>query len=123
MGYVGLTTRRLATLATTTVEPYDDLLQEINTAQAIDALAAEMKRRIVGTPIVDIPDLERIEEPEEDTSDKWKVTARVLTYEGRIYVPKHYLLRNKVISLFHDNPEFDLIQALKTAKSVPQDFH
>jgi len=65
IGYGRLTARPLATLATTTVEPYNDLLQEMETAQAIHALAADVKRRIVGTPNVDIPDQERINEPEE----------------------------------------------------------
>jgi len=51
------TARLLAPLAATTVEPYDDLLQEIKAAQAIDTLAANLKHKIVGTPIVDIPDL------------------------------------------------------------------
>jgi len=57
IGYERPTARLLATLAATTVEPYDDLLQEIKTAQAIDPFAAEVKHRIVGTPIDDIPDL------------------------------------------------------------------
>jgi hypothetical protein len=61
IGYEGATARLLATLATNTVEPYNDLLQEIKTAQAIDALAADVKRRIVGTPIIDIPDLQRLD--------------------------------------------------------------
>jgi len=69
---------------TNTVEPYDDLLQEIKTAHAIDAFAADMKRRIVGTLTVDIPDLQRIEDLEEDSGNEWKVTTGVLTYEGRI---------------------------------------
>jgi len=54
-----------ANLATTTVEPYDDFHQEINSAKAMDALAVDVKRMIVGTPIVDIHDLKRIEELEE----------------------------------------------------------
>jgi len=99
IGYERPTARLLATLATTTVEPYDDLLQEIKTAQAIDALGADVKCRIVSTPIVDIPDPQRIDELEEDSSNEWKATAGVLAYEGRIYVPKNDLLRNKVISL------------------------
>jgi hypothetical protein len=61
IGYEGATARLLATLATNAVELYNDLLQEIKTAQAIDALAADVKRRIVGTPIVDIPDLQRLD--------------------------------------------------------------
>jgi hypothetical protein len=68
-------------LAVTTVEPYNDLFQEIKTAQAIDTSAADVKDRIVGTPIVDISDLQRIDELEEESSNKLKVTARILTYE------------------------------------------
>jgi hypothetical protein len=64
IGYERPTARLMATLATHPVEPYDDLLQEIKTAQAIDALAADVMRRIVGTSIVDIPDLQRIHELE-----------------------------------------------------------
>jgi hypothetical protein len=62
IGYERPTAQLLVTLATTTVEPIDDHLQEINPAQVIDALVADVKRRIVGTPIVDIPNLERIDE-------------------------------------------------------------
>jgi hypothetical protein len=102
LGYNRPTVRLLATMAATTVEPYDDLLQEIKAAQAIDALAADVKRRIVGTPIVDIADLQRIDELQEESTNQWKVTAGVLTYKGRIYVPKDDLLRNEVIRLFHD---------------------
>ena len=81
IGYKRPTVRLMATLATNTVEPYDDLLQEIKTSQAINVLAANVKRRIVGTPIVDNPDLQSIHELEEDSSDEWKVTTGALTYE------------------------------------------
>ena len=70
IGYERPTARLLATLVATTVEPYDDLLQEIKTAQAIDVLAADVKHRIVGTPIFDIPDLQRIDELEEESSNE-----------------------------------------------------
>jgi len=123
IGYERPTARLLATLATNTVEPYDHLLQEIKTAQAIDTLAADVKRRIFGTPIVDISDLQRIDEPEEDSSNEWKVPTGVLTYKGRIYVPKDDLLRNKVISLFHDNPESGHFGDLRTAELVSRDFY
>ena len=103
-------------MAATTIEQYNDILQEIKTAQAIDELAANVKHRIVGTPIVDIPDLQITDELEEEWSNEWKVTAGVLPYEERIYVPKDDLLRNKVISLFHDNPESSHLGALKTAE-------
>jgi hypothetical protein len=57
-------------LAATPIEPYDDLLQEIKAAQAIDALAADVKHKIVGTPNVDIPDLQRIDELEEESTNE-----------------------------------------------------
>ena len=123
IGYERPTARLLATLATNTVVPYDDLLQEIKTAQAIDALAANVKCWIVGTPIVNISNLQRIEELEEDSCNERKVSTAVLTYEGRICVPKHDLLRNKVISLFHDNPESGHFGALRTAELVSRDFY
>jgi len=66
MGYRGPTARLLASLLTDTIEPYDDLHQEFKTAQAFDVLAADVKRRIVGTPIVDIPNLQRMDELEDD---------------------------------------------------------
>jgi len=68
-------------------------------------VAADLEISIVGTAIADIPDLQRIDEFAEEVSNEWKVTAQVLTYEGRIYVPEDDLHRKKVISLFHDNPE------------------
>jgi hypothetical protein len=81
IGYQRPTARLLATLAATTVELYNDLRQEIKTAQAVDTLAADLKHRIVGTTNVDIADLQRISESEEESSNEWKVTAGVLTYE------------------------------------------
>jgi len=123
VAYKRLTARLLATWGTNTVEPYDDLLQEITTALAIDELGADVKPSIVGTPIVDIPDLQRIDELEEHSSNEWKVTTGVLTYKGRINVPKDDLLRNKVIHLFHHNPESGHFGALKTAQLVFGDIY
>jgi hypothetical protein len=56
-------------LATNCVEPYNDLVQKIITAQAIDVLAADMKCSIVSTLIIHISDLKRIDELEEDSSN------------------------------------------------------
>jgi len=102
------------------VEPYDDLLPAIKTAQASDSLAADMNRRIVGTPMVGLPDLPR---RVEDSSEEWQVTAGALTYKGRIYVAADDTLRSQVISLFHCNPESGHIGALKTAELVSRDFY
>ena len=123
ISYEGPTMRLLETLVTTTVELYHDLLQEIKTAHAIDKSAADVKFRITGTPIVDIPDQERIDVFEEDTSNKMKVTTRVLTYNGRIYIQIDDLLLNKVISCFHGNPECGHFRSLKTAELVTWDFY
>ena len=62
IGYERPTARLLATLATITVESYDDLLQEIKRAQAIEVLAADVKHTIISTQIIDIPNLQRIDE-------------------------------------------------------------
>jgi hypothetical protein len=86
-------------------------------------LAVDVKHRIVGTPIVDSTDLQIIDDLEEDSRNEWKVTTGVLTYKGRIYVPKDDLLRNKVISLFHVNPESGQFGDLKTAEFVSPDFY
>jgi hypothetical protein len=92
-------------------------------AQAIAALAADVKHKLVGTPIVDISDLQRIDQLEEELTNKWKATAGVLTYEGRIYVPKHDQLCNKDINLFPDNPESSHLGALKTTVLVSRDIY
>jgi len=119
IGYERPIARLLATLAAT-VEPYDDLLPAIKTAQASDSLAADVNRTIVGTPMVGLPDLPR---QAEDSRKEWKVTAGALTYKGRIYVPADDTLRSQVISLFHDNPESGHFGALKTADLVSRDFY
>jgi len=128
-GYERPTARLLATLAATTVEPYNNLLPAIKAAQASDSLATDVKRRIVGTPMVGDSDLSKTREPggpaddDEDLDKQWKVISGALTYEGRIYVPADASLRNKVISLFHDNPESGHFGALRTAELVSRDFY
>jgi hypothetical protein len=107
----------------TTVEPYEDLLPAIKTAEAYDVLAAEVKCRIVDTPIIGYPDLSKAGGPDGPTEEQWKVIMRVLTYEGRIYVPVDASLRNKVISHFHDNPESGDFGALSTVELIPRDFY
>ena len=82
-----------------------------------------MERRNVRTPIVDIPDLQRIDKLDEDLNNDCKVTARVSTYEGRLYVPTDDLIYNKVISLLHDNVDSDHFIAPETAELVLYDFH
>jgi hypothetical protein len=87
--YKSPSARLLATSMITTIELYDGLLEGIKTPQAIDVLAADGKSKIVSTPIVNILDFKRIDELEEDLSNEWKVTTRVLTYADGIYVPNN----------------------------------
>jgi len=86
-------------------------------------LAADVKHRIAGTPIVDTPDLQRKDVLEADSSNEWKVPAGVVTSNGRIYVPKDDLLPNNVMRLFHDNPEAGHVGALTPAEFVSRDFN
>ena len=123
IGYERPTARPLGTSATPTVEQYEDLVKEINTALAIDGLAVEVKHRIFGTQIVYIHDLQRIDDSVEEPRNEWKVTTTVLTYQERIYVPKDDLHPDKVMSLLHHNPESGHFGSLKTADLLSTDFH
>jgi len=122
-GYERPTARLLATLAVTTVESYDDLQPAIKAAQASDLLAADVKRRIVDTPMVGYADLSKTGGPDEPTEEQWTVISGALTDEERIYIPADASLRNKVISLFFDNPKSGHFGALRTAKLVSRDFY
>jgi len=74
-------------------------------------------------------DLSKTREPggpaddDENLDKQWKVILGALIYEGRRYIPADALLRNKVICLFHDNPESDHFGALRTAELVSRDFY
>jgi len=122
-GYERPTTRLFATFAVTTVQLYLDLLPAIKAVQASDSLAADVKRRIVDTRMVGYPDLSKAGGPDVPTKEQWKVISGALTYEWRIYVPADALLRNKVISVFHDNPESGHFGALRSAELVSRDFY
>jgi len=110
-GYERPTARLLATLVVTTVEPFSDLLPVIKAAQNTDPLATDMKNKIGGQD----------GSKNQDTDMQWKVSAGALTFEGRIYVAE--ALRNKVISLFHNNPESGHSGALRTAELVSRDLY
>jgi len=69
-GYERPTARLLATLAVTTVQPYDDLLLAIKAAQASDSLATNGKLRIVDTPMVGYPDLSKAGGPDGPTEEQ-----------------------------------------------------
>jgi len=109
-------------LATTNTEWYNDLHDEINTDKAINFLAADVKPRTVGTPIVNIHDLLRMDELDEEPSNKWNVTAGVSNCKGSMYVPRDDRLCNEVISLLHNTQESGHSGALKTTLLVSQDF-
>jgi len=96
------------------VEPYDDIMAAIITAQGSDSLAVDVSAKLVDRPAADGTDT-----AEKETQRV--VVAGALTYGGRIYVPAVDFLRGKVISLFHDNPESSQFGALKTNKLVSRD--
>jgi hypothetical protein len=113
IGYKSLVTRLLATVS---VEPYNDLMPAVITAQASDPLAADISAKLVDRPMIVGTDTAKEE-------SQWKVVAGVLTYERRIYVPAVDSLHGKVISLFHDNPDSGHFGALKTIELVSRDFN
>jgi hypothetical protein len=85
-------------------------------AQTSDPFAADVSGKLVDGPMIDGTDTGK-------QKSQWKVVVRVLTYEGRIYVPATDSLRGKVISLFHDNPESGHFGALKTPELLSRDFY
>lgn len=86
-------------------------------------LAADVKNWIVGIPIVDIPDLQRTDEVEEESSNESKVTTGVHTYKGRIYLTKDNLLRTKVVTPFPDNPKSGHFGVPQTAELVSRNIY
>lgn len=59
-----------------TVEPDHNLLPEFQTAQVSEWLATSVQCRIVGTPMVSLPDLPK---KAEDSSKEWEVITGALT--------------------------------------------
>lgn len=112
-----------ATLATAPVELYDHLIQDVNTAQVINVLAADVKHRTVGTPITDNFAQQLLHQHVADARNESKVTAIVLTYEGRIYIPMHDLLCFIIIRLLQDKSEFSSFGTLRTAELEYHNFH
>jgi hypothetical protein len=60
----------LGTMQTTTIERYDDLLQQIKSSRAIKKLAGDVMHRVLSISIMYIPNLQRIQELEEDSNNK-----------------------------------------------------
>jgi hypothetical protein len=98
------------------VDPYDNLMPKIITAQASDTLAVDVSAELVNRPIADGTDTA-------GDVNYWTVVAGALTYKGRINVPAVNSLRGKVINLFHDNLESGHFGALKTTELVSRDFY
>jgi hypothetical protein len=100
------------------------LLAEIIEAQKTDVLATELldkRGRDHVTKQVTKQHVTGHVTEEETTTEDWAVSAAVLTYEGRVYVPEG--LRSKVTALHHDNPESGHFGALKTAELVSRNFY
>jgi len=94
-------------LTTVSVELYDYPMPAIIAAQRSDPLAVDVWAKLVDRAMIDGTHIAQDE-------SEWKVMAGVLNYEGRVYVPATDSLHEKVISLFHDNPESGHFGALKT---------
>ena len=94
-----------------TENPHDDLIAAILEAQKHDRLEQDMigTGGTTGTGGTD------------STAGKWKVSAGVLTMEGRIYVPDP--LRTRVLERFHDNPESGHFGATITLELTSRDFY
>jgi len=118
-GHKRPTARLLANLATTTVNPFNDLLSAIEAAQDTDPLPTDMKNKISNPDQAKTGGQDGSMYKEADM--QWKVIAGALTIEGRIYMPD--ALRNQVISLFHDNCESGHFVALTPAELVSRDFY
>jgi hypothetical protein len=87
----------LATLAATTVSPFDDLHPAIKAAQDPDPPATDMRNKIVhpGLPNGQAGSMDK------KADMQWKVIAGALNFKERIYVPE--TLHNEVISHFHES--------------------
>jgi len=85
-------------------------------AQASDSLDVDVSARLVDQLAADGTDTVGKE-------TEWEVVVGELTYRERIHVATVDYLRGKVISLFHDNPEFSHFGALKTAELVSRDIY
>jgi hypothetical protein len=101
-------------LATLPIDDNPDLMADIISAQQSDDLACDIRAKLQLAS----------ENPQpSDELNEWRVINGALTYEGRIYVPNHELLRSRVISLCHDNPESGHFGILKTTELVSRNFY
>jgi hypothetical protein len=103
-------------LATMYVEPYDELIAAIITAQVSDPLAVDVSAKLVEQAIRDGTDTAKEER-------QWNDIVGVLTYEERIFIPATDSLCGKAISQFLDNPKFGHFGALRPSELVSRDFY
>ena len=94
-------------LDTCTTDPHDDLIASIREAQKHDKLAQDTIGNLT----------------ESGADDKWKMSAGVLTMEGRVYVPDSDLLRVRVLERFHDNPKSGHFGDARTLELASRDFY
>jgi len=113
---IGYETPIAGLLATISVEPYNNLMPAIITAQASDPSAVDLSANVVDRPMIDGTDT-----PKEESH--WKGVTGVLTDQGRISVRAVDSLRGKVTSLFHVNPESGQFGAPNTTQLVSRDFY
>lgn len=113
---IGYDTSLAPLLAKVPVEPYNNVMREIVTAQASDPFAVNVSAKLIDRPIADGTDTGA-----EDNA--WKVVAGALTYEGRMYVSAVDSLQRTVRSLFFDNPDSSYFRALKTIELVSRNFY
>jgi len=113
---IGYTRTVARLLATTSVQPYDDLRRAIIAAQASDALAVDISAKLVDRPAA-------VDTDTAGQQSQWIVVVGALTYEGWVYIPAADSLHRQVRSLFHDNLESGHFGAFKTTELVSRDFY
>jgi len=114
-------------MSTLPAETYsDELMTAIIKAQEGDPLANDICKSLATKTAIPM-DLDTVIEA--DTGDKdlepetWSTSVGALIFGGRIYVPAADTLQQRVISLFHDNPESGHFGALRTKELVSRDFY
>jgi hypothetical protein len=110
--YKMLTARLLATFPLSTVHSDNVLLPVFQGAQDYDLLVADVKPRIVITPIVGYRDFSKAGGPDGPPKEQCKVLSGALPYQGGINALAGTLLCNRVKCRFHDHRESGLFNAL-----------
>ena len=91
-----------------------DLMTELIRALVTDELAQKVMQKLQRARMHDAD--------EQDEDEEWSIgSAGALLHEGRIYVPES--VRNQVIRLHHDTPEFGHFGIARTAELVSRNFY